>query len=65
MKKPPKTKKKQPKEGVKLESLKQMNLNAAGLDIGAAEIWVCVPEGRCKESVRKFPTFTVDLYRPH
>ena len=29
-----------------LDSLNQINLNAAGLDIGAAEIWVCVPEGR-------------------
>ena len=31
------------KKIVKLDSLKQINLNAAGLDIGAAEIWACVP----------------------
>jgi transposase len=47
---------------VKLDSLKQINLNAAGLDIGAAEIWACVPEGRDEQPVRMFNTFTVDLY---
>lgn len=47
---------------VSLDSLKQINLNAAGLDIGAEEIWVCVPEGRDEVSVRVFETFTVDLY---
>jgi transposase len=52
----------QSKEVVKLESLKQLNLNAAGLDVGAAEIWVCVPEGRDKDAVRMFKTFTPDLY---
>ena len=30
---------------VKLESLKQINLNAAGLDIADEEIWVAIPEG--------------------
>jgi transposase len=47
---------------VKLESLKQINLNAAGLDIGATEIWTCVPEGRDEVSARPFPTFTPDLH---
>jgi transposase len=47
---------------VKLDSLKQLNLNAAGLDIGAAEIWACVPEGRDEVSVRVFQTFTPDLH---
>ena len=46
----------------KLEALKQINLNAAGLDIGDDEIYVAVPEGRDKVSVRVFRTFTVDLY---
>lgn len=55
-----KGKRKNPKV-VKLESLKQINLNAAGLDIGSAEIWACVPEGRADVSVRPFPTFTPDL----
>lgn len=47
---------------VKLESLKQINFHAAGLDIGAAEIWTCVPEDRDEVSVRPFPTFTPDLH---
>ncbi len=46
----------------RLDSLKQINLNAAGLDIGASEIWTCVPEGRDEVSVRVFQTFTVDLH---
>ena len=50
------------KKVVKLDSLKQINLNAAGLDVGAAEIWACVPEGRDKDSVRMFKTFTPDLH---
>lgn len=44
------------------ELLKKINLNAAGLDIGAEEIWACVPEGRDEEAVRRFETFTTDLY---
>jgi transposase len=51
-----------PKKVVKLESLKQINLNAAGLDVGAAEIWACVPEDRAEPSVRPFKTFTPDLH---
>jgi len=46
----------------KLDSLKQLNLNAAGLDIGAEEIYACVPEGRDSQSVRVFSAFTIDLY---
>jgi transposase len=45
-----------------LEALEQINLNAAGLDIGDKEIYVAVPKGRDKESVRVFKTFTADLY---
>jgi len=45
-----------------LDSLEQIKLNAAGLDIGDSQIYVCVPEGRDTDSVRVFPTFTVDLY---
>jgi len=46
----------------KLEALAQINLNAAGLDIGDDEIYAAVPEGRDTQSVRVFGTFTVDLY---
>jgi len=49
-------------EAPKLEALGQINLNAAGLDIGDDEIYAAVPEGRDKESVRVFQTFTRDLY---
>ena len=45
-----------------LEALKQINLNAAGLDIGDDEIYAAVPEGRADPCVRVFPTFTRDLY---
>ena len=48
---------------VNLDVLDQINLNAAGLDIGAAEIWVSVPEDRSEQPVQVFPTFTVDLHR--
>ena len=56
-----KSKRKHKRKIVKLESLKQLNLNAGGLDIGAAEIYAAVPEGRDEESVRQFETFTADL----
>lgn len=36
--------------------------NAAGIDIGATEIFVAVPVDRAIENVRSFPTFTQDLY---
>jgi len=44
------------------DSLAQINLNAAGLDIGDTEIWACVPPGRAEQPVRGFKTFTADLY---
>ena len=47
---------------VNLEALKQINLNAAGLDIGAAEIYAAVPEDRGPESVRSFQTYTRSLH---
>jgi len=50
------------KKRVNLNSLEQINLNAAGLDIGAEEIWGCVPENRDKENVRQWGTFTKDLH---
>jgi transposase len=41
--------------------LKQVNLNAAGIDIGATVHFVCVPEGRDPQPVRSFGAFTADL----
>jgi transposase len=39
-----------------------MRPDAAGIDIGATEIFVAVPADRAAENVRCFPTFTQDLY---
>jgi transposase len=38
-----------------------MHLNAAGMDVGATEHWVAVPEDRDEEPVRRFGAFTADL----
>ncbi|MDQ5853275.1 MAG: IS110 family transposase [Chloroflexota bacterium] len=43
--------------------LPRLNLNAAGIDIGATSHFVAVPEGRDTVSVREFATFTADLHR--
>ena len=45
----------------KVESLKRIQEDAAGLDIGISEIWACVPEDRDDPNVRSFKTFTADL----
>ncbi len=45
-----------------LDSLPKLNLNAAGLDIGASEIYACVPTGRDIQPVRAFPTYTSELH---
>jgi transposase len=55
-------KERQPVKRVKLDLLEQLNLNAAGIDIGDTEIYVAVPEGRDSEAVRKFATLTADLH---
>src|SRR5712691_8798267 len=39
-----------------------MRPDAAGIDIGATEIFVAVPADRVAENVRSFPTFTQALY---
>ena len=46
------------KQGVMLV----MRADAAGIDIGATEIFAAVPPDRTPENVRSFPTFTQDLY---
>ena len=43
--------------------LSQLNLNAAGIDIGATRHYVAVPAGRDAVCVRDFGTFTTELNR--
>ena len=56
-----KTRRKNKKKKGRVESLKRIQEDAAGLDIAISEIWVCVPEGRDEPNVRSFKTFTADL----
>jgi transposase len=44
------------------KSLSKVNLNAAGIDVGATQHYVAVPEGRDEVTVRCFGTFTADLH---
>jgi transposase len=57
----PRRKKKSIVDAKPVDPLSQIKPNAAGLDIGAQEIYVCVPADRDEQSVRAFGTFTVDL----
>ncbi len=45
-----------------LADLACVHPNAAGLDMGSAEIVVAIPPDRDSEPVRVFPTFTPDLH---
>jgi len=54
--------KKEQSQPTKFNPLDRINLNAAGLDVGAAEIWACVPQDRTEPHVRPFLTFTADLH---
>ncbi len=42
--------------------LEIMNPDAAGIDIGSAVHYVCVPEGRDEQRIQKFCCFTADLH---
>jgi len=42
--------------------LPTLHPHAAGIDLGAREIYVAVPPGACPRHVRSFPTFTEDLH---
>jgi transposase len=46
----------------KLDGLPQINLDAAGIDVGNAQHWVAVSPDRDAEPVRRFDCFTTDLY---
>jgi hypothetical protein len=45
------------------EGLPPLNLHAAGIDVGSAEVYVAVPLDRDVEPVRRFGSFTADLHR--
>ncbi len=45
----------------KIEKLDYINVNAAGIDIGAKSHFVAIPHGRDSKCVREFPTFTNSL----
>lgn len=49
--------------GGAVPSLSCLEPNAAGIDIGAREIFVAVPQDRDAQPVRSFETFTEDLQR--
>ena len=57
------SKRKRKRRIIEIDALEQINLDAAGIDVHAEENFVAVPKGRDVESVRSFPTFTVDLHR--
>ena len=50
-----------PRKRSKAVSLPIVEPNAAGIDVGATQIFAAVPPDRDSESVRCFQTFTVDL----
>lgn len=47
----------------RVEPIAIVHPNAAGLDIGAREIYACVPPDRTGEPIKVFGTFTADLER--
>ena len=51
------------KSGAEPAGLAQLNLNAAGIDVGATSHFVAVPADRTEQPVREFEAFTADLYR--
>jgi transposase len=51
-----------PKSKTSSPQLPVLHPHAAGIDIGAREIYVAVPPDVCVRNVRSFPTFTEDLH---
>jgi transposase len=47
----------------KVAQLPVLDPDAAGIDIGATEVFVAVPADRDPEPIRSFETFTEDLER--
>ena len=58
---PRKVKPETPRKIKPLDELRIVHPHAAGLDIGAEEIWACVPVASTAEPVRVFGPFTADL----
>jgi transposase len=54
-------KKQKKRESRGLVPIHVLEPNAAGIDIGATEIYIAVPAGRDAQPVRRFATFTEDL----
>ncbi len=57
-----KTKRRKRNKGMCLEDRPVLEPNAAGIDVGAREMFVAVPPGRDGNPVRIFATFTEDLH---
>ena len=51
------------KNSAKPAGLSQLNLNAAGIDVGATSHFVAVPADRAEQPVQEVAAFTADLYR--
>jgi transposase len=58
-----KTRARRRKKGMCFEDRPVLEPNAAGIDVGAREMFVAVPAERDENPVRVFPTFTEDLER--
>jgi transposase len=58
-----KSKRRRRNKGMCLEDRPVLEPNAAGIDVGAREMFVAVPPGRDENPVRVFATFTEDLQR--
>ena len=59
----PKPKRRRRNKGMCLEDRPVLEPNAAGVDVGAREMFVAVPPGQEENPVRVFATFTKDLER--
>ena len=57
----PKPKRRRRQKGMCLEDRPVLEPNAAGVDVGAREMFVAVPPGRDESPVRVFATFTENL----
>jgi hypothetical protein len=56
-----KPKRRRRKKGMCLDDRPVLEPNAAGIDVGARQMFVAAPAGRDENPVRVFPTFTEDL----